>query len=75
MRRIPTQAYKPPSRRPVYLSIIVMMGFCWVAAFGFTLSPKQRAGHGMFDHERPQAIEDVIEKKRKADLQVTESDK
>jgi hypothetical protein len=52
-----------------------MMGLCYIAAFGFTTSPKARAGHGMFDHERPQAVQDAMDKQRNLEMDIKKADK
>lgn len=65
MRQLPHQQITKRDRRPVFFAVVGIMAFCYITQFGFTLSPGARMGQGMFDHERPQAVQDMMDQKKK----------
>jgi hypothetical protein len=66
--RLPRNQVPKIDRRPVFFGVIGIMAFCYLTQFGFTLSPGARMGQGMFDHERPQSVQDGMDKQRKEKL-------
>ncbi len=65
MNRLPGQQQRKPNRRLVAAGVVGVLIFCYLTQFGFTLNPGGRVGHGMFDHERPQAVQDAMTKRIK----------
>lgn len=68
MRSLPKQELPKSNRVGVFFSFIGIVTFCYITQFGFTLSPGARMGQGIFDHERPQAVQDIMDKKRREKL-------
>lgn len=73
MRQLPPKEIQKVNRRPIFFAVIGVMTFCYITQFGFTLSPGARMGQGLFDHERPQAVQDMMDKRKKEQLGIQSS--
>ena len=77
MRRLrpPTPIDERPSRKKIFTYLGLILTFCYLTQFGFNFPPKsKRIGEGIFDHERPQVVQDMMDQEKKKKYEVVEKE-